>query len=140
MQVAQLRGDVPKIHALGAELVLLGNGSVEEARGFRDAERVEVPLYTDPTLASFKGFELERGLGSTLSPMAAIRAVKATAQGYRQTGVHGDPLQQGGAFVIGRDGALALAHVSKSPGDHARPKALLAALEQLVAGAQVPGI
>jgi peroxiredoxin len=133
MQVAQLRGVVGDIHQLGAELVLVGSGTPAQARAFGDAERLTTPLYTDPSLASFDGFGLERGVASVLRPVALGRAAGALAQGFRQGRVQGAPLQQGGAFVIGTGGEIALSFVSQSPGHHPETGDLLAALRRLIA-------
>jgi hypothetical protein len=47
-----LRDFVPRIHAASAELVILGNGTPEQAKWFVEDYKVETPVFTDPKLAS----------------------------------------------------------------------------------------
>ena len=99
-QVAQLRDVVDTIRGRGAELVVVGNGGVEQARAFRDEQKLPFPLYTDPSLESYRLAGLRHGLGSSMSPRVALHAVAALRQGFRQRRTQGDPVQQGGVFVI----------------------------------------
>jgi hypothetical protein len=80
---------------------------------------------------AYKAFELKRGLASTFSPLSVGKALGAMRGGHRQGANQGDPLQQGGAFVIDRGGRIEYAYVSKRAGDHPTPEALLGALSSL---------
>jgi peroxiredoxin len=121
-----LRGYVDRIRDKGAELVAVGNGSVEQARDFRDAQKMTFPLLTDPDRASYRAAGLKRG--AFVSGRLAWNAVKALAKGHIQYDVRGDKLQQGGAFVFARGGALRFSFVSEEAGHHPDPEDLVKAL------------
>ena len=131
-QVAQLRGYVERIRAQGAELVVIGNGNAAQARAFRDAEQVTFPLYTDPSLTSYRAAGLKRSLGSVLSPKVWLHGLSATVAGHRQSATQGDALQQGGVFVFDVGGVELYRYVSQEAGDHPDPDAILAALKTRV--------
>ena len=125
-QVAQLRGYVDRIRAKDAELVVIGNGSVEQARDFRASQHVTFPLYTDPARASYRAAGLRRG--ASISGRMALNAAKALAGGHLQWNVQGDAKQQGGAFVFAKGGALRFSFVSEEAGHHPNPEDLVNAL------------
>lgn len=125
-----MRGVVEDIQGRGALLALVGNGSVDEARQFRDEQRLTTPLFTDPSLGSYRCAELRHGVVSSLSPRVFGHGLKAFAQGFRQTTTQGSALQQGGAFVIAKGGRLLFEFASREAGDHPDPKALIEALDQ----------
>lgn len=127
-QVAQLRDAVSEIRRRGAELVVVGNGSTHFAKAFREDERIEFPLFTDPSLATHAVMGLRRDLGSTLNPKALTGAVRALRKGFRQEKVQGDPWQQGGVFVIAPPDTERFAYVSQAAGDHPSVAMILAAL------------
>lgn len=127
-QVAQLRGEVDEIRKRGAELVLVGNGTVEQARAFREQQGLTVPLFTDPSLQSYSRAGLRRDLASAVDPRIALRGIRALAQGFRQASVLGDAFQQGGVFVIARGGRVLFQHVSRFAGDNPDAADILQAL------------
>lgn len=126
---------VDQIRNRGAELVIVGNGGVEQARAFRDRQKLSFPLYTDPSLESYRRAELHRGLARTFSPRALLHGLAAFRQGFRQGRTRGDPFQQGGVFVIAPGGRLLYHHVSREAGDHPDSADLLRALDE---GSPVP--
>jgi hypothetical protein len=91
-------------------------------------------VYTDPSLAVYRAAQLERGLGTLLNFGAAARTIGALRRGFRQGRTQGDNLQQGGALVIARDGAVKWHHVSQGPGDNADPTRIVAALRAAHSG------
>lgn len=129
-QIAGLRPYLDRIHARGAELIVIGQGSIEEARMFRDEEKLAVPLLTDPTRQSYCALQMRRGLASVLSPGALTRGVHAWRAGFRQSPVAGDPLQQGGVVVIAPGGEERFRFISRHAGDHPTPVQILTALER----------
>jgi peroxiredoxin len=135
-QVAQLRDVVDEIRGRGADLIVVGNGGVEQARVFRDAQELPFALYTDPSLESYRLAGLRHGLGSSMSPRVALHAVAALRQGFRQHRTQGDPVQQGGVFVIAKGGGLLYQYVSREAGDHPDNADLLRALDENAANRQ----
>lgn len=125
-QVAQLRDVVADIREKGAELVVIGNGKPAQAAAFAKERDLEFPLLTDPRRASYRAAGLKRGIASTFRPGVAKSAVRAMASGHVQGSVQGDPWQQGGAFVLGPDGTVHFAYVSREGGDHPDPIDLVA--------------
>jgi NAD(P)-dependent dehydrogenase (short-subunit alcohol dehydrogenase family) len=129
-QVAQLRDRLPELRAAGANVAVIGNGSAEFARAFRDdlALGDDVSLLVDPELRSYRAAEMRRGRSELLSPRLASNALRAMREGYRQGAVQGDPFQLGGVLVIRPDGALTYRHVSRVAGDHPPLDEVIAAL------------
>ena len=126
--VVQLHRDIETIHAAGAELHVIGNGSPSFIEGFRDETRWTGPIFTDPSLAVFKAAELKRGVTKTLAPRALVPTIRAFMRGGRQGKTQGDPWQQGGVLVIGTDGTVLWHQVSDRPGDNATASEIVAAL------------
>ena len=131
-QVAQLRGVVDDIRSRGAELHVIGSGSVEQAAAFRRERALDVPLYVDPTLASYRAAGLRRDAAATLHPRILKNVARTLGGGFRQGKTKGDAWQQGGAFVVAPSGELAFAQVSQVAGDHADPVEILRALQTLI--------
>jgi peroxiredoxin len=128
-QVAQLRASIDRIHDLGAELVVIGNGTPEQARTFREEQRLDTPLYTDPERNAYRALEMRHGRKTVTHPRVMLHAIKALLQGFRQTSVAGDPLQQGGVLVIEPGGVERYRYISREAGDHPSPDAILASLQ-----------
>ena len=73
----QLHRDLDKLHAAGAELHVIGNGTPSFIAGFREETRWTGPVYTDPSLAVYKAAELKRGVTKTLDPRALGGTLRA---------------------------------------------------------------
>ncbi len=117
-QIDELVRRYAELRAAGAQIVVVGNGSVEEARAFASDQALPFQLFTDPSAESYCAVGLRRGLGTTLTPGVLARALRARWSGFRQTKTAGDPLQQGGAVVFAPGGAELYRHVSSAAGDH----------------------
>ncbi len=126
-----MRGIADEVRRRGAEIVVVGNGSIAQARDFREAEGVDFALYVDPGLAAYRAAGLRRGLFTALNVRTVRAALRARRAGFRQTAVAGDAWQQGGTFVVARGGRVVFAHASETAGEHATPAAVLAALDQV---------
>jgi NAD(P)-dependent dehydrogenase (short-subunit alcohol dehydrogenase family) len=124
-----LRDRIADIRDRGAELVIVGNGSADFARTFREDFGLEGPLLVDPELRAYRAAGLRRGRVELLSPRLAGNALRALRSGARQSGVQGDPWQLGGVFVIRPGGELVYRHASREAGDHPDVDEILAALE-----------
>lgn len=126
--VVQLHREIEKIHAAGAELVVIGSGTPNFIAGFRENTGYQGPLYVDPKLHSYEAAGLHRGMWRNFTPLSVGLAVRALARGHMQGRTQGDPSQQGGAMVVAPGGKLLFAHASKIAGDNASPEVLVAAL------------
>ncbi|MBC7545122.1 MAG: AhpC/TSA family protein [Candidatus Sericytochromatia bacterium] len=125
-----MRPFVTEIRQLGAELVVLGNGKPWQAAAFRDEESLDFPLLTDPGVATYQAAGLKRGIGTLLSLGVVGRGLQAVLAGHRQQRLQGDPVQQGGVFVMMPDGSVPYAYVSNEAGDHPPPEEILTVLRQ----------
>jgi|SRR5262249_4729450 len=132
--VVQLHREIDRIRAAGAELVVIGNGAPHFIAGFRELTGYQGPLYTDPSLASYRAASLRRGAWRNFTPLSAAYAVRALARGHIQGVVKGVVDQQGGVLVILRPGRVVYSHQSKVAGDNAPPAEIIGALENAVRG------
>lgn len=124
-----MRGDIPRIRAAGAELVVIGNGTPEQARWFVEDTGLDTPVYTEPELRLHRELGLRRGLSAVLDPRIFARAWRALRAGFRQSGVQGDPTQLGGVFVIRRGGSMLYESRSRYAGDYPPSEEFLELLE-----------
>lgn len=114
-----------QLDAAGVELVAIGNGTPEEARAFIDKFKFNGELYVDQDLDAYEAFQLKRGFWVTLGPKSLLHGFSAFTQGFRQGLTAGDPLQQGGMFVIGPGPQLHYEHRNHEAGDHANLNELI---------------
>jgi hypothetical protein len=123
----------PLIVAKGAELVLIGNGTVEQAKRFfheRGLPRAGCTVTTDPERESFRAAELHRGYGRTFLDKGSRRAfVQARAEGHRITGLFGDLTQLGGLMVTRPPAQLLYFYKSQHAGDHPKMAEVLASFD-----------
>ncbi|HVW90300.1 MAG TPA: peroxiredoxin-like family protein [Gaiellaceae bacterium] len=119
--VNELVTRIPEIVGRGARVVIIGNGTLEQARHFfseRKLPRSGVDVVTDPRRESYAAAGLERGLFRTFNGSSATAYRAARARGHRVTGLFGDLTQLGGLFVIQPPATLVYAHRSRFAGDH----------------------
>ncbi len=121
-----MRDYVPRIHAAGGELVVLGNGTAENAKWFVEDFKFETPVFTDPALASHAIVGARKP--HFPDPRTFIAAASAMRKGFRQTRTMGSAMQLGGVFVIAGE-AMPYRFLSKFAGDHPNPEAAVKALE-----------
>lgn len=122
-----MRAYVPRIHAAGGELVIVGNGSVPQASNFADGFSIRTPVFTDPSLSIYRAVNARRGGGGLRLLRNALRALR---RGHMQWRVLGDPRQHGGVFVIMPGGAVVYGYVSEIAGDHPDPERFVGLLER----------
>lgn len=118
---------VPRIHAAGGELVILGNGTPEQAQWFVEDYKVTTPVVTDPELKSHGIVGARKP--PFMDPRSLVAAAGAFRKGFRQTKTMGSARQLGGVFVISPDGMMTYRYLSKFAGDHPHPEDAVRALE-----------
>lgn len=123
---AHLRDRLDDVHREGAELVFIGNGSVEQAGDFGRDRVPGCPVYTDPSLTTYQALGMTRSVRASLGLSSVLAGAGAALHGRRQTSVQGDPWQQGGFFVVATGGKVVYSQPNRSAAD--RPD-LDAALE-----------
>jgi hypothetical protein len=131
--VAGWKAALPQIRALGGDVVVIGCGLPEHIKSFREATGYEGPLVTDPTLGSFRAAGLAYGLGRTFHPRSILKGLRAFVSGFRQGARRGNPVQQGGTFVLGPGARVRFEWRDRFAGDHPEMRDVLAAL-----GVQAP--
>jgi peroxiredoxin len=123
---------VPTVIERGAQVLIVGNGSVEQARRFFSSKKLPrdgVSVVTDPDRESYKAAGFERGYVRTFIHPGASKAFGAAkAQGHRVTGLFGDLTQLGGLLVVKPPASLAYVHKSRFAGDHPDMAEAIAAL------------
>ncbi len=122
----QLRGIETELRSLGADLTVIGSGAAHYVEAFQEETGLAARILSDPDLKTYQAAGLRRGVAKTFSLSSLIGGLRAYASGHRQTGLQGDPWQQGGALVVAPDGPVLLHHVSESLGDHVAGEILLA--------------
>jgi peroxiredoxin len=128
-QVAELRPYFGRIRDAGAQVAIIGNGGRRAALNFIDMHQLDVPVFLDPGLKAYRAAGLKRGLLATVGPGAIRNVRRALANGHRQTGLHGDLLQQGGVLIINPSSEVLYQYISQETGDHPAPESILAALQ-----------
>jgi AhpC/TSA antioxidant enzyme len=118
--VAELRPRISEIRAAGGRVVIVGSGAPMFLQAFREDMQLEedVAVWSDEALASYKLAGLKRGVGTLLSPRAALNYARALKRGFRQKKTMGDATQQGGTLVVRPDGTIAYHFVSEVTGHH----------------------
>lgn len=130
--VVQLHREASRIHAVGGELVVLGNGANHYVAGFREVTGYDGLLYCDPSLKTYQAAGLKRGVCATLHPRSAARLVVGLMRGSAQGWTQGDEWQQGGVLVIMPPDDVVYHHVSRFAGDNADAAEVVTALERAV--------
>lgn len=131
--VIELQGVMDRIHALGAEVVVVGNGAPHFIAGFRELTGFRGPLYTDPSRKSYQAASLKHGWATFMNLRAVTNLGRALVGGARQGSIQGDPAQQGGTLVIAppAPGRVLFHHVSDTAGDHPKLEKIFAVLGAL---------
>ncbi len=129
-----MREITAEIHESGAELVIVGNGSAQFARGFVEDYDVATPVFTDPSRALYDALGARRaGILDLSRPSLWRNGRRARGKGFRQHEVLGDARQLGGVFVVLPSGDTPYCYLSGVAGDHPDPQEVLAALREAVA-------
>ncbi len=124
-----MRREKDAFDRLGAAVVLVGLGSVEQTAAFKERFDVPFPMIADPEKRLFEAFRLKQAaVGALLSAKMVFRGVAAMANGHGIGVPQGDVRQLPGVFIIETNGRILFSHHATGPADHPQPEALLAAL------------
>ena len=126
-QVADLNQNIKAFKKKNAQLVVIGNGPEHFITPFREATGYKGPLFTDPSLETYKILDFKKGLSSVLGLSPLKAGIRALSTGYLQKGIQGPPLQQGGVLVVGPGNIAHYLHRSRKAGDHPSVEELLRA-------------
>ena len=115
----------------GARIVVIGNGAVPFLEAFQAHVGAGVALYTDPSKETYRALRLVHGFGGSAGLGMIRSGLRAWKGGFRQGRTQGDPLQQGGVFVVNQGGASVFEQRSATAGDHPDVGDVLAAVAAL---------
>ncbi|KAH9329230.1 hypothetical protein KI387_001338, partial [Taxus chinensis] len=95
--------------AAGVALVLIGPGSIEQAKAFAEQSQFPGEVYADPSHSAFNALKFVSGVSTTFTPSAGMKIIESYLEGYRQDWglsfqkdtVNRGGWQQGGILVAG---------------------------------------
>ncbi|KAK4281434.1 hypothetical protein QN277_012928 [Acacia crassicarpa] len=112
--------------ASGVALVLIGPGSIDQAKAFAEQTKFQGEIYADPSHASYEAFNFVSGVLTTFTPNAGLKIIQLYMEGYRQdwklsfekdTVTRGG-WKQGGTIVAGPGKSnISYIHKDKEAGD-----------------------
>ena len=123
-------GERAEIESQGARLLFIGSGSPGQAAGFAAEHCPGVPIYSDPSTATYRALGAARGVGSTLGPSSLRAGLRAMRQGFRQGATKGNPWVQGAVLVVGPGDRVGYRFLSSHSGDHPPTADVLAAVRE----------
>ncbi|XP_057438376.1 thioredoxin-like protein AAED1, chloroplastic [Lotus japonicus] len=112
--------------ASGVALVLIGPGSVDQAKAFAEQTKFGGEIYADPTHSSYEAFNFVSGVLTTFTPNAGLKIIQLYMEGYRQDWklsfekdtVSRGGWKQGGIIVAGPGkNNISYLHKDKEAGD-----------------------
>ena len=117
-QVADLNKHMKAFKKKNAQLVVIGNGPEHFITSFREDTGYKGPLFTDPSLETYKILDFKKGLTSVIGLDPLKAGIRALSTGFWQKGIQGPPLQQGGVLVVGPGNIAHYVDRSQKAGDH----------------------
>jgi peroxiredoxin len=117
----------------GARLVLIGQGTPDDATRFRRHLRIDLPVLTDLDRVTYlwAGTKLAT-LDELIGPIVVARGLLAMARNRVVLGHNtADEAQLGGSIVVLPDGTIPFSHISRDASDMAPPAEILAVLGAL---------
>ena len=127
-QTKVLMEALPRLEAAGGRVVLIGNGTPDQARRFQQIKAPTVTVVTDPERVSYRALGAYRSLWGMLGARDFGTWRHGRGMGVRQEGRQGDPLQLGATLVVEPPQTVLFSHINSSLGDHAEVAELLEAL------------
>lgn len=122
-----MRARQPEFDAAGARLVYVSTGTPAMAADFAAKEGLGGAVLSDPERKAFAAASMARSPWNLLRPRFFGNLLRALRAGHKQTGVQGDPWQQGGVLVFGPDGRLLHQQLDGAAGDLLDVDAIVAA-------------
>ncbi|KAM5559934.1 hypothetical protein ABKV19_021224 [Rosa sericea] len=120
----------------GVALVLIGPGSIDQAKSFSEQTKFRGEVYADPSHSSYEALRFVSGITTTFTPKAGLKIIQLYMEGYRQDWklsfeqdtVSRGGWQQGGIIVAGPGKSNILyIHKDKEAGDDPDIKDILKA-------------
>ncbi|KAL1565963.1 thioredoxin-like protein AAED1, chloroplastic isoform X2 [Salvia divinorum] len=83
-RAAYLASGKDTMDAAGVALVIIGPGSVDQAKVFSEQTKFKGEVYADPSHASYDALNFVSGITTTFTPRAGLKIIQAYLDGYRQ--------------------------------------------------------
>ena len=124
-----MRRNEAEFAAAGAQVLVVSQGTPEQAEQFCREHHSPFPCFADPERQAYKAFALKRGtFNQVLGPAVVLKGIGAASQGFFTGRPVGDVMQLAGTFVIDTEGTVRLAHYNRDVTDHPSNQMLLDAL------------
>lgn len=118
--------------ALGARILLVGMGTIDQTAAFLRRQAVPFPMACDPQRSLYRIFSLKRTSPlAFLSPVLAAKGLSAISKGHAVGVPQGDIRQLAGVFIIDGQGAIVYQHESRNPADHPDTAVLISFLRNM---------
>jgi peroxiredoxin len=131
----QLRGDRVKFSRAGANVALIGLGTPERAKWFREEQAIRFRCLADPDVSAHRAYGLTRGsLRQVMGPQVYLRWMKARILSdisLPSAKFGEDVMQMPGTFVIDTDGIIRYVHRNRDVTDNPPNEEVLDALRGL---------
>ncbi|XWS59733.1 hypothetical protein CRYUN_Cryun08bG0147300 [Craigia yunnanensis] len=110
----------------GVALLLIGPGSIDQAKTFAEQTKFKGEVYADPSHSSYEALRFVSGVTTTFTPKAGLKIIQLYMEGYRQDWklsfdedtVKKGGWQQGGILVAGPGKRnISYIHKDKEAGD-----------------------
>jgi hypothetical protein len=121
-----------EIESRGTQIVIVGNGSADFIRGFKEDLKIGFPVYTDPSRKSYEAAGLKRSVWRSITLPVAIKTLKSRLFRINEkmaSGVQGDPWQLGGMLIVNPQDKVLYHFVSKTNGARANIDDILKSLD-----------
>jgi peroxiredoxin len=112
-RMTELLTQLEILESSGVDCVVVGSGTVEQARDLRSRLSLEtrsIHLLTDSTLAIHRALGLRRSPWGVLGAKGTWNLVRAIARGHKNAWGHGDFYQLGGTLLLDASGTVVLLH------------------------------
>lgn len=133
----QLHRDREKFRAAGVDLLVIGQGTPEQADHFRRSQGVEgLELLVDKRRESYMAAGTKMAtFNELLGPRVVLKGIRRAATSRVHQGrTVGHPAQLGGVLLVMPDGSIPYAHLAADAGDNPPNDEVLAAIERAVRG------
>jgi AhpC/TSA antioxidant enzyme len=130
----QLNRDREKFDEVGVRLVLIGQGTPDDAADFRRHNRIDLPILTDRRRETYRMIGTKVGtIGELLGPTVVARGIKQGAQERLSQGrTRGHPAQLGGVVIVMPDSSIAYSHLADDASDNPPSDEVLKAAAEAV--------
>jgi peroxiredoxin len=131
----QLHRDREKFESAGARLVVIGQGTPAQAAHFRDAHKLDIPIYVDEHRESYEAAGTKIAtFDELLGPRVVAKGAAVAARlGVVQGRTVGHPAQLGGVLVVLPGDEIAYAHLADDASDNPPNDEVLAAVAAVAA-------